>query len=60
MIEELRKYAEVTENASLKNYNTYRIGGVAKLLISPNSIKDLISVIQILDNENFQYFLGFL
>lgn len=57
MIEELRKYAEVTENASLKNYNTYRIGGVAKLLISPNSIKDLISVIQILDNENFQYFI---
>lgn len=57
MINELKKYAELTENASLKNYNTYRIGGEAPLLLSPNSIKDLINVIKILDEYNYPYLI---
>ena len=57
MIEELRKFANVEEHATLKNLNTYRIGGTAKYLISPNSINDLISIMNILKGNNIKYFI---
>ena len=57
MIEELRKYATVDEHAPLKNLNTYRIGGTAKYLISPNSINDLISILEILKSQNIKFFI---
>ena len=41
----LEEYATVEEHASLKKYNTYRIEGKAKYLVSPNSITDLANVI---------------
>ena len=56
MIEELRQYGEVTEHASLKNYNTYRIDGTAKMLIQPNNIDDLASTLKILkENKPIEY-----
>lgn len=57
MIEELRKYSEVTEHASLKSLNTYHIGGTTKYLISPFSINDLISTLKILDENNIKHFI---
>ena len=57
MIEELRKYATVDEHAPLKNLNTYRIGGTAKYLISPNSINDLVSILEILKSQNVKFFI---
>lgn len=57
MIEELREYGEVIEHASLKEYNTYRINGSAKLLISPNSIDDLVNILKTLKENNIKYFI---
>ena len=52
MINEIRNYAEVIENASLTKYNTFKIGGNTKYLIMPSSINDLISVLKILAENN--------
>ena len=57
MIDKLRELAEVEEHATLKHLNTYHIGGTTKLLISPNSITDLINVIKILKEENIKYYI---
>lgn len=57
MIEELTKYGTVKENASLKKLNTYKIGGSAKYLISPNSINDLISILKILKNNKIKFLI---
>lgn len=55
MINKLKKYGEVKENISLKNYNTYRIGGLAKYLISPNSIENLQELVKYLNTNNVKY-----
>ena len=57
MINELRKYADVEEHVSLKNLNTYRIDGKAKMLVSPNSVSDLVSVLNVLKKNNQKYFI---
>lgn len=57
MIREIQEYGIVEEHASLKNLNTYHIGGSARYLISPNSINDLISILKILKKENIKYFI---
>lgn len=57
MINNLKQYGEVIENASLKNLNTYHIGGTTKLLISPNSISDLIEILKILKENNINFFI---
>ncbi len=57
MIDKLRELADVEEHATLRHLNTYRIGGTAKLLLSPNSISDLIRVLRILKEENVKYFV---
>ncbi len=57
MINELSKVATIEEHATLKNLNTYKIGGTAKYLISPNSINDLITVLNILKDKNIKYFI---
>lgn len=55
MINILKKYGETEENVSLKKYNTYRIGGLAKYLISPNSIEDLKELVIYLNDNNIKY-----
>lgn len=57
MINELKQYGSVEENASLKNLNTYHIAGKAKYLVSPNSINDLIQIIKIIKENDLQYFI---
>lgn len=57
MINKLRELADVEEHATLKHLNTYRIGGTAKYLISPNSISDLVNVLKLLKEENIKYFV---
>lgn len=57
MINTLKQYGEVTEHASLKNMNTYRIDGKAKILIEPNSINDLVEVIKTLREYKKPYFI---
>lgn len=57
MINKLRKYADVEEHVSLKNMNTYHIDGKAKILVAPNSVSDLVSVLNILKENNQKYFI---
>ena len=57
MINKLRKYADVEEHVSLKNLNTYRIDGKAKMLVSPNSVSDLVSALNVLKENNQKYFI---
>lgn len=57
MIEKMLKYGSVEEHATLKNLNTYRIGGTARYLVSPNSAKDLISILKLLKENNIKYFI---
>lgn len=47
----------VIENASLKNYNTYKIESKAKYLIKVKSLDGLISLLKYLKKENIPYFI---
>ncbi len=44
-------------NIDLKNYNTYKIGGIAKYLIKPKSVFDLKIIFDDLKNKNIPYLL---
>lgn len=57
MINELEKFGEVYEHSSLKELNTYHIGGKAKYLISPNSVNDLINLLKLLRERKIKYFV---
>ncbi len=57
MIELLQNYGDIEEHATLKNLNTYHIGGTAKYLISPNSINDLQNTLKVLKENNIKYFI---
>jgi len=53
----LNKFGEVLENASLVNYNTYGIYTSCDYLIKPNSIDNLINLIEYLNSNNLKYYL---
>ena len=57
MIRLLENYATIEQHVSLKKYNTYRIDGTAKYLISPNSITDLVAVLKILKENNIKFYI---
>ncbi len=57
MIDLLKEFGEVKENVSLKNYNTYKINGSAKYLISPSDEDNLISLIKCLKDNSISYFI---
>ena len=57
MIEKILTYGSIEEHATLKNLNTYRIGGTARYLVSPNSIQDLICILKILKENHIKYFI---
>ena len=53
----LENYATIEEHVSLKKYNTYRVEGQARYLVSPNSITDLGNVLRILKDNNTKFFI---
>ena len=53
----MNKYGEVINNANLKDYNTYKIGGIAKYLVKPNSVENLKELINYLKENNIKYFI---
>lgn len=57
MIDELKKYGEVLENVSLKNYNTYKIGGNAEYLIYPDDISKLTELMKYIKDNDLKYFV---
>ena len=55
----MREYGTVLENVDLKKYNTYGIGGTAKYLVMPDSLKDLQNLLAFLQQEKrLWYILG--
>ena len=53
----MKQYGELLENVSLKNYNTYKIGGNAKYMMKPYNVDSLIDLINYLNQENIKYFI---
>ena len=51
----MKKFGIVLENVSLKDYNTYKIGGIAKYIVKPNKVEDLINLIKYCKEENIKY-----
>lgn len=43
------------ENVSLKTLTTYKTGGIARLLVFPNSVESLIKIIEIIKENNIKY-----
>ena len=57
MKEKLKTFGEVFENASLKQYNTFRISSTCKYLVFPKNIMDVQNLISFLHDENIRYFV---
>lgn len=51
----MKEYGVVLENVSLRDFNTYKIGGIARYIVKPNSFENLIKLIGYLDEENIKY-----
>ncbi len=57
MKEKLEQFGQLQENVELQKYNTYKIGGTCKYLLSPNSVNDLINAIKYLKENNKNYII---
>lgn len=57
MIDELYKYGEVIENASLEYYNTYGIKTFCKYLVKPSNISNLEQLLNYINTNNLKYYL---
>ena len=55
--EDMNEYGEVLERVSLKDYNTYKIGGIAKYIVKPYYLDNLIKLIDYLNDKNIKYFV---
>ena len=57
LIEFINKYdiGKHTENINISKYTTYKVGGIAKVLVYPKNIKKLISLIKFIDKEKIKY-----
>ena len=54
------KVGEVLEDINLKQYTTYKAGGIGKVLVIPNSINDLIKLLNYIKENKLKYkILGF-
>lgn len=49
------KIGIVKENVSLKNYTTYKVGGIAKVMVHPKNINKLILLMKKLMREKIKY-----
>ena len=49
------KIGEYLENELLSKYTTYRVGGIAKLIVYPYSSTSLISLLKYLNDNNIEY-----
>ncbi len=50
-------YGEVLENVSLKDYNTYKIGGKTRYLVKPYNIDSLKELLIYIKNNNLKYII---
>ena len=52
---EEKNIGKFLENESLKKYNTYKIGGIAKLIVFPSDEYKLIELLKIIRENNLKY-----
>lgn len=57
MKQELKLCEDCMMDVSLKNFNTFRIGGTAKYLASPKNTDELLSLLNYLNVEQIPYFI---
>lgn len=57
IITEIRKnkIGEYLENVPMSKYTTYRVGGIASLIVYPANVEKLIKLLQILKENNAKY-----
>jgi len=48
---------DIKENESLRLHTTYKVGGIAKYFISPESIDELIKLVKYLKEKNIKYMI---
>ena len=53
----MKEYGEIKEFVDLKEYNTYKIGGIARYLIKPYNIESLKKLIIYLKDINMKYLI---
>lgn len=53
----MKEYGEVLENVNLKDYSTFKVGGIAKYLIKVFDEESLIKLIKYLKTNNLKYFI---
>ncbi len=52
-----KKIGDVEIDASLAKYTTYKVGGIAKLVVYPKNIDKLVELMEIINRENIKYFV---
>lgn len=57
MIEEVKKLkcGEIIENADMSKYTTYKAGGLARLMVFPKNIKNLIKLLKYIQENKIKY-----
>jgi len=57
IIEEIKKLnvGEVLENVDIRKYTTYKVGGIGRAMVFPNSVHGLIELIKFLKLNNIKY-----
>jgi UDP-N-acetylmuramate dehydrogenase len=50
-----KKIGQILENELLKNHTTYRVGGLAKVIIFPFNIPKLIELLKLIKENNIKY-----
>ena len=50
-----KQIGKILENEPLKKYNTYKIGGTAKLVVFPTNEEKLIELLKIIKDNNIKY-----
>lgn len=57
LMQEIKKgqFGKYIENASLKNFTTYKVGGIAKVIVYPKDVDHLIKLLKLIKQKNIKY-----
>lgn len=57
VIEEIKSgsFGKFIENASLKKFTTYKVGGIAKVIVYPKDTNQLINLLKLIKQKNINY-----
>ena len=57
LIDEIKKLnvGKILTNVSLKDYTTYKVGGIAKVMVYPKNTESLVKLLEFLKRENVKF-----